>query len=340
MYARDRRRFDRGLRRLRRRAERQRPCELEGVRPWFPQGRFGGLRRRRRCREHDVHVEPNRPEGRSAIRVRRPGFPLFSVLARKEWRHNSFFQNGVYEPRAPNDNPYTGVSSFYVSPACELAYSIPLPFTGLPRSAGGFVSVILPKGPLAGGSVAAPNKSRTEVFAQPRLTLDVGKDLLARANTLDMFVGYRSWLNKSGNNEKDTTVNDLPCSHESQARAGVNVRFRSRRPPRHTKRGHRAPLFLPGRVAPAGRTGRDRNSGSVADKASGVSDRQGITGRPGPRLVLNRPAVSSFPRGITQSRRRIGPVPSRLGTRRHRRSRHGDRCDGRPGRRPDNAGRP
>jgi hypothetical protein len=76
----------------------------------------------------------------------------------------------------------------------EAVWSVPIPLTSLPLSFTGFANLIGPKGKDGFG-----NGTKTEILAEPRISLDLGALAFEKPNRLDAFVGYQYWLNKFGN---------------------------------------------------------------------------------------------------------------------------------------------
>lgn len=117
------------------------------------------------------------------------GFLNIRVHASKEWNRNGF---GVGDFRSVE---------YKWAPEFEVAYSFPLTFTGLPLSLAGFNNIILPKG-LYG--TLNQFQTKTEWLSRTNIVLDVGKLVYGQPNKVDVFVGFQYWLNKFGNNPKNT----------------------------------------------------------------------------------------------------------------------------------------
>ncbi|AWN35077.1 hypothetical protein [Methylobacterium radiodurans] len=117
------------------------------------------------------------------------GFLNVRVHASKEWNRNGF---GLGDFRSVE---------YKWAPEFEMAFSFPLAFTGLPISIAGFNNVILPK-----GSYGTLNQfqTKTEWLSRTNLVLDVGKLVYGQPNKIDAFVGFQYWLNKFGNNPRNT----------------------------------------------------------------------------------------------------------------------------------------
>jgi len=133
-----------------------------------------------------------------------PGFFNVAVALHKEWNHNGIVPQlvaiGVGCPGACAENV-----SFRPTAVFETQYMQPLTFTGLPLRFGGFTNVVLPKGADGFG-----NQTKTEVLSDNRLTLDIGKLAANRPDLVDLFGGYRYWLNKFGNDHhSDATGGSL-----------------------------------------------------------------------------------------------------------------------------------
>jgi hypothetical protein len=112
------------------------------------------------------------------------GFFNVAVHAYHEWNHNAL--------------PGTIVSNveFHTVPELEFTYMKPLEFTGLPLRIAGFTNVVFPKGRDGFG-----NQTVTEVLTDERLILDIGKLAANKPNWWDVYIGYRYWRNKFGNDD-------------------------------------------------------------------------------------------------------------------------------------------
>ena len=123
-----------------------------------------------------------------------PGFFNVAVALHKEWNHNGIVPQlqaiGVPCPGACAENV-----SFKPTVVFETQYMHPLTFTGLPLRFSGFTNVVLPKGNDGFGFA-----TKTEILTDNRLTLDLGKLAGNKGDLVDVFVGYRYWQNKFGNN--------------------------------------------------------------------------------------------------------------------------------------------
>jgi nucleoside-specific outer membrane channel protein Tsx len=122
-----------------------------------------------------------------------PGYFNVAVALHKEWNHNGIVPQlwaiGVGCPGACAESV-----SFNPTVVIEAQYMQPLTFTGLPLRFSGFTNVVFPKG---NDGFGTPTK--TEILTDNRLTLDVGKLAAGKGDLVDMFVGYRYWQNKFGN---------------------------------------------------------------------------------------------------------------------------------------------
>jgi hypothetical protein len=137
-----------------------------------------------------------------------PGY--FNVAANyyKEWNHNGIVPQ-LGSPAGMRENvEFKGTLEF------ETQYMQPLSFLGgVPLRFSGFTNVVLPKG---NDGFGTPTK--TELLTDNRLTLDVGKLVADKANWIDLFVGYRYWQNKFGN---DHNLDATRGSTESTAYVGL-----------------------------------------------------------------------------------------------------------------------
>ncbi len=120
------------------------------------------------------------------------GYFNVSTLYYKSWGHNAFLAG-------------SGETSFDGTWAIETNYSMPLAFlpASIPLTFGGRVGIYGPKGT---GSSFSTDKTTTEINAEQRLTLDVGKMVMGRAGVVDVFVAYRYWQNKFGINHSKSPV--------------------------------------------------------------------------------------------------------------------------------------
>jgi len=149
-----------------------------------------------------------------------PGFLTVAVQAYHEWNHNGLTQTGgaFAGPSNPDFNTYTGTVNFRTTPEFEVTYLQPLSFTNLPLSISGFANIVMPKGVDGFG-----NKTRTEILTANRLTLDFGDVAFHHPHLVDVFVGYKYWMNKFGNNAHYGDKSYTAGSFESQVFAGVAI---------------------------------------------------------------------------------------------------------------------
>jgi hypothetical protein len=190
-----------------------------------------------------------------------PGTVNLSVYAQKETHHvtqdavcptaGGFFAppSGIPGPSAIAACPFTGDQNFKWAPRLELVMLEPLTFlpTWLPLSWNSFTGVTLPKGTgLSQANVVAlenaggwcftggnnPNnpcgaETKTEVFSENRLVLDVGKMYWNKAGLWETFVGYRYWSNKFGTDHNAGLFSVLTpnTSIESTAFFGTTYHF-------------------------------------------------------------------------------------------------------------------
>ena len=168
-----------------------------------------------------------------------PGYLTVAPVAYKEWNHNGLAQCGgptnlgCANNSQSNFNSYTGTTSFNVVPRLEVGYFQPLSFTGLPLAITGVAGVTMPKGlePISGAQVAAggiTNHSHTEITSKTQLVLDIGKVLGYKKGFADIYVGYKYWANKYGNNGAYNAYNItngtyLTGTFESQVYCGMTL---------------------------------------------------------------------------------------------------------------------
>lgn len=143
-----------------------------------------------------------------------PGLLTFSAHFYKEWNHNGL-ASLFGSPSNPDFNTFTGDVSFRPTAEFEAVYVQPLSFTSLPLTFNGFANVILPKGKDGFG-----NNTRTEFLTENRLTLDVGS-YFGRKKLVDLFVGYKLWINKFGNEFQYGHPGYTPGSYENQVFTGI-----------------------------------------------------------------------------------------------------------------------
>jgi hypothetical protein len=170
-----------------------------------------------------------------------PGTVNFSVLAYKEWNHGAPFE-------APG---FSGDREFQWIPRLELLISEPLTFLPLPITWNSFTGVNFPKGTgispanLAAIGGAGPGSgaftganfftannasayTKTEVFADNRLTLDASKLWWGKAGIWDVYAGYRYWYNKFGTDHNAAVFAHFApgTSIESTAYVGTTYHFK------------------------------------------------------------------------------------------------------------------
>jgi hypothetical protein len=177
---------------------------------------------------------------------------------------NNGISGGFYWPAPGNFIPgataanactFTGDQNFKWAPRLELVMLEPLTFlpTWLPMSWNSFTGVTLPKGTgispanatalqtatgapgifpwcFTGGNNpnnACALETKTEIFSENRLVLDVGKMYWNKGGLLEAFVGYRFWYNKFGtdHNAGLFTVVAPNTSIESTAFFGTTYHF-------------------------------------------------------------------------------------------------------------------
>jgi hypothetical protein len=139
-----------------------------------------------------------------------PGYLNVAAMLYKEWNHNGIV------PLLGNPPGTTEYVDFSPTAAFEAQYMQPLSFTGVPLRFSGFTNVVLPKGNDGFGVATV-----TELLTDNRLTLDFGKLVADRPNLVDIFVGYRYWLNKFGNNPYPPSGPPVPGTLESTFYLGV-----------------------------------------------------------------------------------------------------------------------
>jgi len=167
-----------------------------------------------------------------------PGTVLFSILADKEFTHNTFNACGpsgfgsVNGPLggltgAANTCFGTGgvgagasfsgdrdfewtwkIETFVSEPLKFLPESFPVTFINIlnitgPKGTGISTLNCLAIGCFGGGGVNGfmNNETKTEVFEDARLSLDTGKTLWGKPGIWDTYVGWRYWMDKFGTNQ-------------------------------------------------------------------------------------------------------------------------------------------
>jgi hypothetical protein len=144
-----------------------------------------------------------------------PGTVLLGVLTQKESNHNSF----LAVPAAG----FSGDRDFHWVPHLELLISEPLTFLPIPLTWNSFTGVNFPKGTgISPANFAALGGSpqwqlftaetKTEVFEDNRLTLDIGKLAWAKSGIWEGYVGWRYWYNKFGTDHNDGLFAASGCS--------------------------------------------------------------------------------------------------------------------------------
>jgi hypothetical protein len=123
-----------------------------------------------------------------------PGYFTLAALVAKEWGHCGLTpacDPGAFSPIATHEPEFKTNIHF------EAAYMQPLSFTGLPLSFKGFTNLITPKGTDGFGS-----KTKTEFLSSNKLAYDVSS-YFGKKNFVELFVGYKYWQNKFGNDHKN-----------------------------------------------------------------------------------------------------------------------------------------
>jgi hypothetical protein len=191
-----------------------------------------------------------------------PGTVNLSVYAQKETHNNTYnaiCTPNVFGPFFGQPSPtgangaacaYTGNQEYKWIPRLELVMLEPLTFlpTWLPMSWNSFTGVSFPKGTgysqsqiaqlITNGSCAATTggnnpsnqcsaESKTEIFSENRLVLDIGKMYWNKAGLWEGFVGYRYWYNKFGTDHNAALFSVLApnTSIESTAFVGTTYHF-------------------------------------------------------------------------------------------------------------------
>jgi hypothetical protein len=158
-----------------------------------------------------------------------PGTVNFSAYAQYETHHvtqDAFCANslaGAYGPPFVGLPPgggcqFTGDQTFKTVPHLELQIIEPLTFVAWPVTWSSFTAVNFPKGtglsqanisalqasagwcnaPTNVGGNPCSAETKTEVFSENRLTLDIGKLYWSNPGVWETYVGYRYWQNKFG----------------------------------------------------------------------------------------------------------------------------------------------
>jgi hypothetical protein len=182
-----------------------------------------------------------------------PGTVNFSVLAYKEWNHDTFWtspqiffnggQPGIF---TTNGAGFTGDRDFRWIPRIELGIIEPLTFLPIPLTWQGITTINFPKGtgistanliavggtlgPGSGSSTAdnASAFTKVEVFEDNRLTFDYSKWAWNTAGVVDLYVGYRYWYNKFGtdHNAPLYSIAAPSSSIESTFYTGISYHFK------------------------------------------------------------------------------------------------------------------
>jgi hypothetical protein len=184
-----------------------------------------------------------------------PGTVNFAALFQKEWNHNSFWACGAATTgvacAVPAFGSFDGDRDFRWVPHLELNVIEPLTFTQLPLTWINFTGVNFPKGTgisqanlcAIGGCLAtsgpfngtnfftANNASaftKTEVFEDNRLTLDLSKLYMGKAGIWDGYVGYKYWYNKFGTDHNAALFSQVApgTSIEKTAYVGTTYHFK------------------------------------------------------------------------------------------------------------------
>jgi hypothetical protein len=159
---------------------------------------------------------------------------------------------GFFAPPAgtpPGGCPFTGDQVYKWAPHLELLISEPLTFIQvLPLTWNSFTGVTFPKGtglsPANVTALAAANgwcatggnnptnlcgtSTKTEVFADNRITMDAGKLAWGKAGIWETYVGYRYWYNKFGTDHNDALMTNIApgTAIESTAYIGTTYHFK------------------------------------------------------------------------------------------------------------------
>ncbi len=139
-----------------------------------------------------------------------PGYFNVAAAFYKEWNHNGIVPLVGYPPGSSEWVSFNPTAVF------EAQYMQPLSFTGIPLRFSGFTNVVLPKGNDGFGVATV-----TELLTDNRLTLDFGQLVAKKPNLIDVFFGYRFWLNKFGNDPYPPGGGFVPGTMESTFYVGV-----------------------------------------------------------------------------------------------------------------------
>jgi hypothetical protein len=155
-----------------------------------------------------------------------PGTVILGVVTQKEWNHSQFL---VVPAPGGLTNQFTGDREFKWIPRLELLVSEPLTFLPWPLTWNSFTGVNFPKGTGTSGQNIAcagaagcaggitqwsmlTNETKTEVFADNRLTLDISKLAWGKPGIWDGYVGYRYWYNKFGTDHNNGDFATIGCT--------------------------------------------------------------------------------------------------------------------------------
>jgi hypothetical protein len=134
-----------------------------------------------------------------------------SPLAYFEKNHNGFVTN-----------PTSGVRYFQTTYRVESLLSVPLGPKGTPFSFTSLFAIQGPKGTGLGAPVPPSFETKTEVFTQQKLSLDVGSVAWNKPNMVFVWVAYTYWYNKFG---IDHTQDPTGGSIEKSTLLGTTVAF-------------------------------------------------------------------------------------------------------------------
>jgi hypothetical protein len=154
-----------------------------------------------------------------------PGTVNLGVLAQKEWNYNSFMEAniGQFTGCTGAGACFTGDRSFNWAPRLELAVSEPLTFFPyLPLTWNSFTGVTFPKGSGINYQHQATlgltvwnvdtNETKTEVFEDNRIVLDISKLWWNKAGIWEGYVGWRYWYNKFGTDHNNGDFASVGCT--------------------------------------------------------------------------------------------------------------------------------
>jgi hypothetical protein len=139
-----------------------------------------------------------------------PGYLNVSASFYKEWNHNGIVELQGTPPGTSAFVDYAATATF------EAQYMQPLTFTGVPLKISGNTNVVLPKGTDGFG-----RQTVAEFVTDNRVTLDVGKFTADKPNLFDVFIGYRFWLNKFGDDPYPPKIAPIPGTMESTFYVGL-----------------------------------------------------------------------------------------------------------------------